>query len=419
MSFSHAAKPANKVVKAPERLAPNGMFDFAFQKISQVKDETELKEEITLDVIGPVDPSSTAYGARFTAREKNLVLMSAACDDERVDIFNAGTTPLPQVLTAIRKLQEKKQDEIYLVPLAECQKMFGLQRRQHWTMLIIKNDESYFFDPRSGLFSASSVYSLKPLKHILAKAGFRLSDKHIHYLGWQKDDVNCGRFSAAMAEAAAKELFLKQGTVSSVQENLLSSVAPEVDELVRQAADCRADKRIIGAQAIREARKEGEREPANDASDNAAGLIVPPVSAPISRRKLIAAGVLLVLGFAALLTGIGAIAGIAILAGLATWAAATLTAVGGAAVLGGGFYLYNRRSHAQGAKNGQPDSLEDEDFEVVPSSLPVNGPTVPRHRPSLVSSSPATQGGIYTALPATTGPDKGGPTPSDKNHSPR
>ncbi len=241
-----------------EKLGANSTFDFAFNKLITVQNDYP---ESSISVIEPV-AAEKVYGARFTANGQQIVLLSGANDKAVVSSStnNIGTTPLPHVLNKIRSLQIENPQDTYLIPLAECQTIY-LQPRQHWTVLMIQNNDCYFFDPCSAslwpsAMTASCFYSLEPLIGFLKTAGFNLSSQNITYLGWQQDTVNCGRYCAAIIAKIADMLFTNE-ELTLINTNLpKTSTKPNVEVLIQESANCIADKLVAGNKLICDVRSQ-------------------------------------------------------------------------------------------------------------------------------------------------------------------
>ncbi|MCD6040100.1 MAG: putative substrate of the Dot/Icm secretion system, LepB-like [Gammaproteobacteria bacterium] len=265
-----ALKEPEKILHASqaERLTSTRMFDFAF---SQMKQQLQTKgAEVKIEMIEP-DGTTDVYGARFAVGGGppfDVTLLSAACDDKKPNMAAAaGATPLPDILKKIRILQKTNPDDVYFVPLAECHTVGGLLR-QHWTMLMIKENECYFFDPCAktllpwGL-SLSSVYSLKPLKEIVREQGFNWkTQKHSCYLGWQYDAVNCGRFTGEIIRQVTDLLYHETG-FHSIKEELAKLQPPQAEDLVTAESQCKTAEEIRDNGKILAARGQGGDEPHN------------------------------------------------------------------------------------------------------------------------------------------------------------
>ena len=250
-----------KATKAadPKKLTPSDMFDFALLKIQKIVNKSaDSKEVEAFKIIEPTTDSSV-YGARFSVNGQNIVLMSPSSDNPTQEIGkNVGTIDLSMVLERIRSIQSHNPLDTFLIPLAECQTTM-LIPRQHWTMLMIQGNNCAFFDPCSDSLwsmSLSSVYSLNSLKKILIAKEFTLHDQNVVYLGWQTDNINCGRFSAAIAEHAASALFVGDD-LRVVQVKLIGEAKPQISTLVTEFLTCKRHDLIAQNQAICELRGQG------------------------------------------------------------------------------------------------------------------------------------------------------------------
>ncbi len=278
-----AALPALEMEASPvsasetPRLGPNRMFDFAFQKLERAlleprkapiqgeedeeKEENEgsveVGEEQSIEIILP-SQTEDVYATRFILQEQltdgsNIILTSPACDIEAIDASAVGTTPLPQVLKQIRELQKDKKNNTYFVPLAECWPIvpYG-PPRQHWTLLMIREDRCYFVDPCPSLHAASFTYSYGPLKWGMARmlqvSGFE--PPNTSYLGWQQDTVNCGRYVSAIIEEAAKLIYSATpfNKITTELEGL--RLYPTAEALVHEEAECKIPEEIQSNQAV-------------------------------------------------------------------------------------------------------------------------------------------------------------------------
>ncbi len=271
--------PVNGKVK---ELSANSTFDFAFFKLSKAAEQAD--ENYHVEIIEPNNdewsdeewnakpdkPDPKVYGARFTANGQSAVLTSAGSDSNESNMKNIGATPLPRVLNKIRALQKENPDEVYFVPLAECQNTWKVLPRQHWTMLMIQENDCYFFDPCSDTWgmlrdpaklSLSIIYSLDPLKKILDASNFTLQKNNIFYLGWQKDKVNCGRFSSEIIGMAATSIFMEKDEVEEdeiemvyIASDLQKKQHPSAEQLVQECANCKIDPEILDKKSICNAR---------------------------------------------------------------------------------------------------------------------------------------------------------------------
>jgi hypothetical protein len=260
-SYMSASRPKTK------QLTSNEIFDFAFNRI--IGTRNEYAERINVTLIKPnAGGTETVYGVRFAANNKNVVLLSAASDKATANMNegNVNTTPLPDVLSKVRELQALNPQDVYLFPLSECGTMlFGFTARQHFTLLVIENNECYFYDPCSDSYapwsvSGSSFYSLAPMTEFLTKSGFNLEKTNITYLGWQsnKDFDNCGRFCATIAGRIAdmyfadKKLALIKSDLAQafVEPSGNEALATMFDTMIADAAECVTDKSILSSNEI-------------------------------------------------------------------------------------------------------------------------------------------------------------------------
>ena len=243
-------------------LGSNDVFDFAFNRI--IKNcENEVPGNLITTIVVPAD-GETVYGARFAGNERAVVLLSPAADAAVVGPLTniLGATALPDVLKKIRKLQAVNPADSYIIPLAECNNLLGVFSRRHWTMLLIQNNECYFFDPKSAVMwppseiSGSSLYSVAHIQKFLLDEKFNLQNCDLTYLGWQEpsDQVNCGRYCAELAGKLTLKILNGAENAESLKSNL--QIVPPLDDLIKLSGESTAHKIILGVSRIVEARSQ-------------------------------------------------------------------------------------------------------------------------------------------------------------------
>lgn len=176
------------------RLTPNRMFDFAFQYIASSSKEVK---------IAPLEhKTETQYAAAFYYPKQSIFLLHPVTDFPKIEMGrNENTQLLPETLAWIKQIQSDRDahSKTFIVPLAESQ-----ADRRHWCVLVIQNQNAYFYDPKTNLHH----YSLKPLANVLEQHGFTL---HKKYVGWQSvlDNTYCGYFCAAMMKLITQAVLNK------------------------------------------------------------------------------------------------------------------------------------------------------------------------------------------------------------------
>lgn len=168
---------------ASPRLGANGMFDWAFHNIAENTSQ-EPNAKVT-DI-----HSAKGYGAKFSFSDQNLYLLNPSSDADDIGINNVGTRPLPETFTWINDLKKQDNNATFVIPFAQC------KGRQHWTLLIIKNNSTYFYDPKGAPF-LFMAYNLNPLNSYLKSNNLPQIDANTtRYTNLQGlvDSVHCGYF---------------------------------------------------------------------------------------------------------------------------------------------------------------------------------------------------------------------------------
>lgn len=185
---------------ASARLTSSQMFEWAFYRIHSALSASEEKFQIS-----PIRPSpdSEQYGAKFSVEGKGdeagrtILLLNPVSDHDKIELKrdNAGTQPLPETKAWVDQLVKEYNNPasypVIFVPMAEC------HGRYHWTLLLIKKEQCYFYDPKPAMgtkWISSFFYSLENLKNYLGS--YSLHDDNIHYTNLQSmlDDQHCGYF---------------------------------------------------------------------------------------------------------------------------------------------------------------------------------------------------------------------------------
>lgn len=156
------------------------------------------------------------YGTKFVLEERDLILLRPCGDgyfdpvtgENLVDKKSPSICSMSLLLKWIKTHQKRERAATLFIPLAE--QRWG---RLHWTLLVIHNNQSYFFDPKTSFSLSSMRYCMLPfysIKHIQEelKAYFPLPDQNIHYLSIQRplDSYHCGYFVHFIAQTIATTL---------------------------------------------------------------------------------------------------------------------------------------------------------------------------------------------------------------------